>query len=341
MMLLVWGCGTAPVAETSDAKGSGDKEEPKVLALGTHGVGSVVNTMGAGIATVLSKGMSIEMKTVASSGPTEWLPMILTKEMDLGVLNNWDAQMGWLGKSTYEPISGGKGFPIMLITSGHKSYSGIVVADNSGIKTGNDLKGKRIAGIYTGSPGTTALAEAAFANLGITDKDVKVVSFPGVDAGMRGVIEGRVDANATTSLGMGIVSELDSSKGARFLSFDPSPEAIKSLQEKFPAKVDKVSPGNGNAGIKEDTYLMSYDFYLVGRDGLSEQTVYHIVKTLWEKNQELTVINKNLEDWTPENFVTVENTIPYHPGAIKFYKEKSVWTDAMEKRQQELLAQKK
>jgi len=28
---------------------------------------------------------------------------------------------------------------------------------------------------------------------------------------------------------------------------------------------------------------------------------------------------------------------PFHNGAIKFYKEKNVWTEAMEKRQKQLL----
>ena len=338
------GCGTTQKTDQATGQTDGNQAQQeadiKVLALGTHGVGSVVHTLGAGISTVLSNGLEIEVKTVASSGPTEWLPMILTKEMDLGVLNNWDAQMGRQGKSSYEKTSNGKGFPIMLITSGHKSFSGIVVAGNSGIKIGKDLMGKRVAGNYAGSPGTSAQTEGSLANLGLTTKDVNMASMPSVAAGVRAIIEGRVDANGTTSMGMGTVSELDSVKGSRYISLDSSPEAVKRLQEKFPAKVEKVSPGNGIAGINEDTYLMSYPFYLVGRENLPESLVYDIVKTLWEQNKDLTIINKNLEDWTPENFVIIDNTIPFHPGAIKYYKEKKVWTADMEKHQQELLVSK-
>lgn len=342
-MLLSVGCGSQAVTQSGEKQtGSQTQQQSqiKVLNLGTHGVGSIVNTMGTGIATVLSKNMSIEVKAVASTGPTEWMPMINSGEMDLGVLNNWDAEMGRRGKATYEKISGGKGFPVMLLTSGHKAFNGIVVAEDSGIRKGSDLKGKRFAGIYTGSPGTTAQAEGALANLGLKPQDIKMVSVPSVDAGVRAVIEGRADANGANNIGMGVISELDSSKGARFLSFDPSPEGVKRLQEKFPAEIVKVSPGPGKTGIREDTYLMSYDFYLVGRESLPESLVYDLVKTLWEKNQELTVINKNLQDWTPENFVTPQNTVPYHPGAVKFYREKGVWTPEMEKHQQELLSAK-
>lgn len=333
--------GSQPAQEQQQGQQQEQKQEQiKVLNLGTHGVGSIVNTMATGMAGVLSKNLDFEVKVVASTGPTEWMPMINSGEMDMGMLNNWDAQMGRLGKSSYEKISGGKGFPIMLITSGHKALTGVVVAEDSGIKKGADLKGKRYAGNYTGSPGTTAQAEAALANLGLTQSDVKMVSVPAVDAGVRAVIEGRADANGSNNVGMGVISELDASKGARFLSFDPSPEAVKRLQEKFPATVVKVSPGEKKTGIREDTYLMSYDFYLVGRESLPEDTVYNVVKTLWEKNKDITVINKNLEDWTPENFVNTTFTIPYHPGAIKFYKEKGVWTPEMEKLNQELLSAK-
>lgn len=324
---------------TADTKAP--QEKSKVMALGTHGVGSIVNAMGSGISTVLSRELGTEVKTVASSGPTEWMPMMNTEEMDMGVLNAWDAQMGYLGGIGYDKISGGKGFPIMLITSGHKSASGMMTSKESGIKTGADLKGKRYVGTYTGSPGQTMLADAGLANLGLTKKDVKMVSVPDVASGIRAIMEGRADVAGTANIGMGIVSELDAGKGAQFISLDTSPEAVKAMQELFPATPVKVSPGKGKTGVLEDIYLMEYDFYLVGRQKLSDDVVYNVVKALWDKNKDLGAINKNLEDWTPENFVVELFTLPYHPGAIKFYKEKGVWTPDMDKRQQELLASKK
>lgn len=318
--------------------GQRNREQVKVLNLGTHGVGSIANAMGTGIAAVLSEGLNVEVKAIASSGPTEWLPMIDSGEMDLGILNNWDAQMGWQGKSVYRNLSGGRGFEIRLITSGHKALNGIVVAEGSGIKSGMDLKGRRYVGIYTGSPAITAQAEAALANFGLTPEDVKMIAVPGVEAGVRALIEGRAEANGSNNIGMGVISELDASRGARFLSFDPSPEAIRRLQEKFPAALVRISPGQGKTGVREDVYLMSYDFYLVGRATLPDNLVYQMVRVLWERNGELTRMNRQLEDWTPENFVNSLNTIPYHPGAIKFYKEKGLWSPEVEARQQELLA---
>jgi len=176
--------------------------------------------------------------------------------------------------------------------------------------------------------------------MGLTEKDVKMVSVPSVGDGIKALMEGRADVAGTAAIGMGIIKELDAGKGARFISLDPSPEAVKRMQEFFPAKAVKVSASKDKTGVVEDTYLMEYEFYLLGRESLSEDVVYNVVKALWEKNSDLGAINKNLLDWTPENFIVDNFTVPYHPGAIKLYKEKGVWNSELDKRQQELLAAK-
>ncbi len=340
LMFTLVGCGTNTASQdqnNSQDQGKNQEEQIKMLSLGTHGVGSIVNTMGTGLATVLSSGLSMEVKAIATTGPVEWLPMLNTNEMDLGVLSNWDAQMGREGKSSYDPISGGKGFPLMLITSGHRSINSLLVAEDSGIRKASEVKGKRYVGTIAGSPGITAQGNAFLANQGLTSKDVKMITVPKIGDAVKSLIEGRADV-AQVSQGMGVTAELDSIKGARFLSMDNSPEAVRRTQEAYPCEIVKVSPAKGLVGIKEETYMMSYPFYLAGREGLPESMVYNIVKVLWDKNKDLNAINKNLEDWTPENFIDKNFTIPYHPGAVKFYKEKGLWTAEMEQRQQQLLS---
>jgi hypothetical protein len=47
--------------------------------------------------------------------------------------------------------------------------------------------------------------------------DVKVVSVPSVEAGVRAIIEGRADATGSVGLGMATNAELEADKGARYL----------------------------------------------------------------------------------------------------------------------------
>src|SRR4030043_332928 len=80
---MLWGGWTGVKAQTSKPS------LPKLLNLSTHPVGSLVNSMGTGLATVLSKPLTTVVKVMPTTGPTEWLPMIATGEVDMGVLNNW------------------------------------------------------------------------------------------------------------------------------------------------------------------------------------------------------------------------------------------------------------
>ena len=313
---------------------------PKTLNLATHPVGTMLNAVGTGLATVLSKYLPTVVKVMPTTGPIEWLPMATSGEVDMGVLNDWDSKMGRLGREDYKAATGGKGASIYLLCSGAPALNGPLVAETSGIKKGTDVKGKRYVGVFTGSAGITAQANAALANWGHKPTDVRMISVPGVEAGVRAIIEGRADITGSTNIGMSVIAELDAGKGARYISFDPSPEAFKRMQEHFPCYLVQVMPGPGMTGVREPVFMMAYNFYLVGSERLSDAVAYSIVKTLWEYNKELGPIHVRLKDWTKDRFVTNKATIPYHPGAINFYKEVGAWGTEMESLQKQLLAEK-
>ncbi len=48
--------------------------------------------------------------------------------------------------------------------------------------------------------------------------------------------------------------------------------------------------------------------------------------------------NAEFADWGKKNAVIETTPVPYHSGAVKYYKEIGIWTDAAEKQQQSLLA---
>ncbi len=329
LLLYGWSSGQAPKVPL-----------PRTLNLATHPVGTLLNSVGTGLSTVLNKHLATMVKVMPTTGPTEWLPMATTGEVDMGVLNDWDSKMGRLGKEDYKAATGGKGAAVYLLCSGIPALNGPVATVASGIKKGADVKGKTYVGVFTGSGGITAQAKAALANWGINPADVKMVSVPGVEAGVRALIEGKADITGSTNIGMSVVSELDAGKGARFISFDPSPEAFKRMQDYFPCYPVQVKPGPGMAGVKEPVTLMAYNFYLVSSEKMSNETAYAVIKTLWEYDKELAPIHVRLKDWTRDKYVTTKATIPYHPGVIKFYKEIGAWTAEMDNLQQQLLRQK-
>jgi hypothetical protein len=93
--------------------------------------------------------------------------------------------------------------------------------------------------------------------------------------------------------------------------------------------------------VEKEQHMWAYDVYVAGRDDLSDETAYQAVKAMWENYKDFAPIHVLLKDWIQERFVSKEALIPYHPGTIKFYKEKGVWTDEMGRLQETLLAKKK
>ena len=61
------------------------------------------------------------------------------------------------------------------------------------------------------------------------------------------------------------------------------------------------------------------------------------MEALWNNADELPAITRTLSTWQPDNYANTDVVIPFHPAAIEFYKEKGVWTDELQARQDELL----
>jgi TRAP-type uncharacterized transport system substrate-binding protein len=119
---------------------------PTILNVGTHPVGSFFNMVGTAVATVVGRHTSMKTTVKPMAGPAAWYPLLTDNEIDLGVLNNWDAEKGYLGESIYKKLSKGKGFPVRLLAISVNNAIGLVVAANSGIYKYSELKGKRVAG---------------------------------------------------------------------------------------------------------------------------------------------------------------------------------------------------
>ena len=314
------------------------QQNEDILKMSTASVGSIMYVFGAAMSEVVEKhgGPKIE---VLPQNALQGLAMLPSKEVDLVMIANDDLSWAYKGEDVYEKITKGKGFDVRLLMLGTRIPAGQVVGEDSGIKTYADLKGKRVVLQFGSSVAMNNGAKAALYAGGLTEEDVKVVKTSDVVAAARMVIDKKADA-CYGSVGVPIFQQIAAArKGARHLGVVDTPETWEKLKglspAYFPMRLKK-----GGLTLKEDIVLVGRNFSVVSRKDLSDESAYTFTKLLWENDKELGPKHPKLKDWVKDRFASTNASAPYHPGAIKFYKEVGVWTPELEKRNNELLGMK-
>ncbi|MCL5960511.1 MAG: TAXI family TRAP transporter solute-binding subunit [Chloroflexi bacterium] len=313
------------------------------MALGTPPIGSSYNTVGTGVAKVASDHTSMKVIVKPFAGPQAWMPLIDSGEVQLGALNSMDAWWAY---------TGGTGFnkaykSLRVIVRGNNVASPtILVRNDSDIKSMKDLRGKRVASEYGGHVFMSTSLTAYLESVGLTWNDVKPVPVTDIASGLKALREGRVDACFSGSPDTGATLETDAAIGVRTLNLgDVPPEqagnAPKDMVEKFKKRLPAVDiirqPKEG--WMKSDNTMISYPILLGASAKLSADAAYEITKALYENDTELHPIYSWLAGWKKASMFDPATTVPYHEGAIRYWKEKGLWTPAAEENNKKILGQ--
>jgi len=88
--------------------------------------------------------------------------------------------------------------------------------------------------------------------------------------------------------------------------------------------VEDVIPRSTYPGMTADNKQATVMNILVANENMSEQTAYDIVKTIFDKRQDLIAVHKEAENFKLENQKQAATPIPFHPGAVRYFKERGV-----------------
>lgn len=308
---------------------------PRELGIATHSVGTIYYTHATAVAKVLADFGQMKVLAKPMTGPNAWMPTFSRGEIDLGILSAPDASWSFHGvKDAGYPQRSSK---IRLIQRGVPLWNGMIVRQDSPIKSIADFRGKRVSSGYGGNFIITKITEAILATAGLTPADtipVPVASFVGGQEAFR---EGRVDAIFAGTPATAATVESAAAVGARYLPLPNTKEALERCRRVVPGCEFTVLKA-GYGILKEDTTLMGYYTYIVGHaDALSEAAAFQIARTLWEHYKELWPIHVTLKEWQRETMLDPNPGIPYHPGAVRFYREAGVWPRDLNQKQERLL----
>jgi uncharacterized protein len=312
-------CG--PVSNKSD-------DLPRTIAIGTNPAGTGAHALGSGLAAVAGKATSVSGRVQPYNGPNAWMSLLQNGELEFGIINILDAKMAATGTGNYA-----RAYPsVRVVMGGVFPFTvGILVRDKSDIKQVSDLKGKRMAWDFGGHAINQTWQEAMMEMGGVKPGDVTQVRVSNLNDGIRGVPEGKVDGTIS-ALGIGIIEEVNAMEPIRFIDL-PNTEAANKILAPYGASIVK---SEATTGAKGGTHVIGYALHLVSSNKVSENTIYTLTKTWWNNLAELEKLHPLFKRWSKEHQALTNFTVPYHPGAIKFYKEAGVWTAKHEARLKEI-----
>lgn len=319
---------------------AGAQKLPASTTIGTNPAGTAFYAVAAGLAKVISTAGSMQSIVQPYTGSSTFLPLLDSGELDFGIVNAVEMNLGYQGPAKLK-ISGKNPLPHVpntrLIMRGSPLFVSLVVRKDSPIKTIQDVKGKRVAGEYPANIAIWFHVYTELANVGMTWDDVKVVPVPAVNDGVDALVQGRADA-ANHAVGVAKVREADAAIGVRYLSLDCSAAGDARVRKAVPGYYLMTLKSGASTGVVGDTCVLAYDIYMVGHKGLTNEVVAHSLKSIWDNIDKLPPLNPQFQEWTRERAVSADVTIPYHPAAVQFYKEKNLWNAQMDEAQKRLLA---
>jgi TRAP transporter TAXI family solute receptor len=313
---------------------------PKSVTIGSNPPGSVFYALASGLAKVVTEATPMQMAVQPYTGTSSFMPLLNSGELDFGINNFVDMALAYQGPERLK-IGGRNPFPhipnVRLVMRGSPFLVGLLVRKDSPIKTIHDIKGRRLTGEYPAQLAVWYNMFGALASAGLTWKDVKVIAVPAANEGVDALVQGRVDATQH-ALNSAKIREADAAIGVRHISIDCSPEGEKRLRQAVTGYYPRVIKAGTALAVTEDTCFVAYDICLTSNRAASDAMVASVIKALWDNIEKLPPSHPAFKEWTRERAVDADVTIPYHPGAVSFYKERGVWSTRMDEVQKKLLA---
>lgn len=290
------------------------------LSIATGGVGGVYFPLGGGLASLISRHIpGVTATAEVTPASVDNLRLLHAKRADLGLATAEVVHDAVKGEEAFR----GTPIPVRTLAPLYDSYIHLVTIEGTGIATAADLRGKRVS---TGAPGsgTEITAVRILEVLGIhPDRDIRrerLGAAPSVDA----LKDRKIDAFFWTGgLPTAAVMDLAVSPGIR-IRLIPLEAQLAPLQRKYGSLYFRVvilkefypgAPANAPTIGVANLLLVHQDF--------DAELAYQITKLLFERRADLAQIHKEGANITTLG-AAGRSPAPYHPGAIRYYRERGV-----------------
>ena len=291
------------------------------ISIGTGGTGGVYYPLGGGFAAALSKHVpGMQATAEVTGGSVSNLELIATGQPYIG-FTMVDAAKDALDGTGKFKDKGKVNLRTLLVL--YPNHMQIVTTKATGIKTLKDLQGKRMSVGSIGSA-TEVMTSRLLEAVGVEVKRERLSAAESVNA----LKDGKIDAMSfVAGLPTASITDLASTPGVTIQMIDHT-EAIPAMVKKYgnlyyPASIPKST----YKGMTADNKNAALANILVASADMSDETAYNIVKTILEKREDLKLVHKAAGEIEAKNQKNASTPVPFHPGAMKYFKEKGISVD--------------
>jgi uncharacterized protein len=312
---------SAVVAAALALAGAVVAQEKYSLSIATGGTGGVYYPLGGGLANILSKAVpGLQATAEVTGGSVDNLKLIASGKPYIAFSMADAGQDAYRGEDKFK----GNKVPLKTLMVLYPNRMHVVTIEGTGVTRMRDLKGKRVS---TGSPGsaTEVMAFRVIEAEGLDkDKDMKRERL-GVAESVNALKDRKIDAFFWVGgLPTAAVTDLANTPGVKIKMIDHA-DAVKKMNQKYgQLYVEDVIPKSTYRGMDTDNKQATVWNILVSHEKLSDQTAYAIVKTIFDKRDDLIAVHKEAENFKLENQKQAASPIPFHPGAAKYFAERGV-----------------
>ena len=289
---------------------------PTAITIGTVYAGGSWDVVGRALAEAYTKRLPA---TIATARTTEVLEEHMDAmqrgDVDLAIV---DAETAYLAYSTGTRQDSSPHKRLRAIAVLFSTAVQVVARQDAGISRVADLRGKRLAVGRAGAP-TERAARFILEAHGVPWSAVTIVP-PGDDAAAS-LRNRESDARFIYAPFQNpIIAGLARSGDVRLVPLDQ--DRIAAVQERHHFLKSTTIPKGTYRNQDEDVLTVGMDVLLLSREDLAEGLVYKLARALFESVPDLTVAHASAAGIDPDRGPTA--TIPLHPGAARFYREREI-----------------
>jgi len=287
------------------------------LILATGGTAGTYYPFGGAMARIWNTkiaGMNVTAQTTGASA--ENVRLVNKKEVELALVQSDTLDFAYNAKEAFkEPIKSMSTIAVL-----YPEIIQVVVGAGSPFKSIADLKGKKVG---VGAPGSGT--EANFRQLmdvyGLKKEDVnsQYLSFAECADQFK---DKHIDAFIVTA-GIPNAAIMDIATQHEIRIIDIPANTAAKLTKKYPFLAAVKVPAGTYKSQTKDVATVAVNAVLIAGNQLSADVVYSLTKALFDNQAELASAHAKGKELNLK-YAVKGVSIPFHPGALKYYKEKGL-----------------